>query len=62
MELSELQKVVVYDGYKPNDATIQLFWEVRSNIYLKNNNNIGARVSKKRERHNQTELEEKAGL
>ena len=28
MELSELQKVVVYDGYKPNDSTIQLFWEV----------------------------------
>jgi len=28
MDLSELKKVVVYDGYKPTDPTIQVFWEV----------------------------------
>ena len=28
MDLSELRKVVVYDGYRPGDETIQHFWEV----------------------------------
>ena len=28
MDLSELKKVVVYDGYKPGDETIAHFWEV----------------------------------
>ena len=32
MDLSELQKVVVYDGYKPNEVTIQCFWEVTTTI------------------------------
>ena len=29
MDLSELKKVAVYDGYRPTDPTIQAFWEVR---------------------------------
>jgi hypothetical protein len=29
MDLSELKKVVVYDGYKPTDQTITAFWQVR---------------------------------
>ena len=28
MDLTELKKVVVYDGYKPTDQTIVFFWEV----------------------------------
>ena len=28
MDLSELKKVVVYDGYRPSDETIGHFWEV----------------------------------
>jgi hypothetical protein len=29
MDMAELKKVTVYDGYKPNDDTIIYFWEVR---------------------------------
>ena len=29
MDLSELKKVVVYDGYRPGDETIAHFWEVK---------------------------------
>ena len=28
MDLSELRKVVVYDGYRPGDETVHHFWEV----------------------------------
>ena len=28
MDLSELRKVVVYDGYRPGDETVHPFWEV----------------------------------
>ena len=31
MDLSELRKVVVYDGYRPGDETVQQFWEVLLN-------------------------------
>ena len=31
MDLSELRKVVVYDGYRPGDETVQHFWEVLLN-------------------------------
>ncbi|XP_023332612.1 probable E3 ubiquitin-protein ligase HECTD2 [Eurytemora carolleeae] len=31
MDLTELKKVVVYDGYKPTDQTIIFFWEVLLN-------------------------------
>ena len=31
MDLSELRKVVIYDGYRPGDETVQQFWEVLLN-------------------------------
>ena len=31
MDLSELRKVVVYDGYRPGDETVQQFWDVLLN-------------------------------
>jgi E3 ubiquitin-protein ligase HECTD2 len=32
MDMLELKKVTVYDGYKPNDDTIIFFWEVRKYV------------------------------
>jgi hypothetical protein len=29
MDMAQLKKVVVYDGYRPADDTITIFWEVR---------------------------------
>jgi hypothetical protein len=35
MDMLELKKVTVYDGYKPNDDTIIFFWEVRKYVLLR---------------------------
>ena len=40
MDLSELRKVVVYDGYRPGDETIQHFWEVTTYFVRRGGNNI----------------------
>ena len=33
MDLSELIKVVVYDGYRAGDETIKHFWDVSLQFY-----------------------------
>ena len=33
MDLAELKKVVVYDGYRPSDETVLHFWEVRGCLH-----------------------------
>ena len=40
MDLSELRKVVVYDGYRPGDETIQHFWEVTAYFVRRGVSNI----------------------